>query len=335
MSALVVQDVYKKFGKPGDPFWKRVLKATSPNGKNLPETVQGNGHNGNGNGHHKDLGEPHGQKPEMVKAEGVTAKVNGNGHANGQAKNVVIAVDHVSFTVEKGEIFGVLGPNGGGKSTLIRLISTLLLPDSGKVYVFGLDVEKQPREVQKMINRVSVEASFFKKLSPMENLLYGARLYGLDGKQTRKQVVEILTRLGLEKRSIYSPMEEMSRGMQQKVAIARALLSHPQLLLLDEPTTGLDPRSKREVQAVVQELRKDYGTTILLTTHDMNEAEMLCDRIAIMDSGKVVALDTPAALKQRIPAKDGIAPTLEDVFLELTGKKLVTPEDEEETENQS
>lgn len=327
MSALVVQDVYKKFGKPGEPFWKRMLKATSPKGKNgVPE----NGHNGYGNGQVKALVEPNGHKPDEVKVNGSAAKVNGNG----LAKPAVIAVDHVSFTVEKGEIFGVLGPNGGGKSTLIRLISTLLLPDSGKVYVFGLDVEKQPREVQKMINRVSVEASFFKKLSPMENLLYGARLYGLDGKQTRKQVLEILTRLGLEKRSIYSPMEEMSRGMQQKVAIARALLSHPQLLLLDEPTTGLDPRSKREVQAVVQELRKEYGTTILLTTHDMNEAEMLCDRIAIMDSGKVVALDTPTALKQRIPAKNGVAPTLEDVFLELTGKKLVKPEDEEETEKQ-
>jgi ABC-2 type transport system ATP-binding protein len=124
-------------------------------------------------------------------------------------------------------------------------------------------------------------------------------------------------------------MEEMSRGMQQKVAIARALLSHPQLLLLDEPTTGLDPRSKREVQAVIRELREEFKTTILLTTHDMNEAEMLCDRIAIMDNGKVVALDTPAALKQRIPEKDGKEPTLEDVFLKLTGKQLVNPEEEE------
>ena len=165
------------------------------------------------------------------------------------------------LSVEKGEIFGVLGPNGGGKSTLIRLISTLLLPDSGKIYrVWIMMSRNNAMQVQQMINRVSVEASFFKKLSPMENLLYGARLYGMDGKQTRKQVVEILTRLGLEKRSIYSPMEEMSRGMQQKVAIARALLSHPQLLLLDEPTTGLDPRSKREVQAVIRELREKAWT---------------------------------------------------------------------------
>lgn len=183
-------------------------------------------------------------------------------------------------------------------------------------------------QVQRLINRVSVEASFFKKLSPLENLLYGARLYGLEGKQTHKQVVEILTRLGLEKRSIYSPMEEMSRGMQQKVAIARALLTKPELLLLDEPTTGLDPRSKREVQAIIQEMRKEHGTTMILTTHDMIEAENLCDRIAIMDSGKVVALDTPANLKKRIPPKNGTEATLEEVFLELTGKKLTNPEEE-------
>jgi ABC-2 type transport system ATP-binding protein len=181
-------------------------------------------------------------------------------------------------------------------------------------------------QVQRLINRVSVEASFFKKLSPMENLLYGARLYGLNGRDTRRQVVEILTRLGLEKRSIYQPMEEMSRGMQQKVAIARALLSKPRLLLLDEPTTGLDPRSKREVQAVVRELRDQHGTTILLTTHDMIEAENLCDRIAIIDSGKIVALDVPQYLKQLIPQNDNV-PTLEDVFLELTGKKLVKEEE--------
>jgi ABC-2 type transport system ATP-binding protein len=236
-------------------------------------------------------------------------------------------VDHVSFSVHEGEIFGVLGPNGSGKSTLIRLIATLLLPDSGTVQVFGYDVVRQPMQVQQLINRVSVEASFFKKLSPMENLMYGARLYGMEGRQTRQRVVEILTRLGLEPRTIYKPMEEMSRGMQQKVAIARALLSRPRLLLLDEPTTGLDPRSKREVQSVVRELNQEHGTTILLTTHDMLEAESLCERIAIIDGGKIVALDTPAALRQALP-RNGHEPTLEDVFLELTGKHLVKDDEE-------
>ncbi len=263
-------------------------------------------------------------------SNGQSAGGNGNGH-NGHLHSlpIVVAVDHVSFTVSEGEIFGVLGPNGSGKSTLIRLISTLLLPDGGDVRVFGYDVTRQPMQVQRLINRVSVEASFFKKLSPMENLLYGARLYGMDGGETRRQVVEILTRLGLEKRAIYQPMEEMSRGMQQKVAIARALLSKPRLLLLDEPTTGLDPRSKREVQAVVRELNQQHGTTILLTTHDMLEADELCQRIAIIEGGKIVALDTPAALKQLI-SHNGHEPTLEDVFLELTGKKLVNKDEEDE-----
>ncbi len=243
-------------------------------------------------------------------------------------KMVKVAVDHVSFTVHEAEIFGVLGPNGSGKSTLIRLIATLLLPDAGSITVFGHDVVSQSMQVQRMINRVSVEASFFKKLSPMENLLYGARLYGMDGKETRRKVVEILTRLGLEKNTIGQPMEEMSRGMQQKVAIARALLSQPRLLLLDEPTTGLDPRSKHEVQAVIRELNEKNGTTILLTTHDMSEAEALCHRIAIVDNGKIVALDAPEALKRLIP-RNGHEPTLEEVFLELTGNKLVAEEEEE------
>jgi ABC-2 type transport system ATP-binding protein len=247
--------------------------------------------------------------------------------ANGHKPKKVVAVDHVSFAVQEGEIFGVLGPNGSGKSTLIRLIATLLLPDGGDIQVFEFDVVRQSMKVQQVINRVSVEASFFKKLSPMENLIYGARLYGMNGRDTKRRVVEILTRLGLEERSIYTPMEEMSRGMQQKVAIARALLSKPRILLLDEPTTGLDPRSKREVQAVVRELNEEHGTTILLTTHDMTEADNLCDRVAIMDGGQVVALDTPEQLKRMIPGQNGHEPNLEEVFLELTGKKLVKEED--------
>lgn len=239
---------------------------------------------------------------------------------------VVVAVDHVSFSVKSGEIFGVLGPNGSGKSTLVRLIATLLLPDGGEVSVMGHNVEQNPMQVQRLINRVSVEASFFKKLSPMENLIYGARLYGLQGKDSRKKIVEILSRLGIEEKVLNQPVEELSRGMQQKIAIARALLTQPSVLLLDEPTTGLDPRSKREVQALVQELKEKDGTTILLTTHDMNEAENLCDRIAIMDSGKIVALDTPEKLRALVPSKNGNSPTMEDVFLELTGKKLVEDE---------
>ena len=249
------------------------------------------------------------------------------GNENGHGKT--IAVNSVSLSIRRGEIFGVLGPNGSGKSTLIRLIATLLVPDGGEIMVFGHDVAKEPMAVRRMINRVSVEASFFKKLSPLENLMYGARLYGVNAHEAREQIKVILTRLGLEEKNIYRPMEEMSRGMQQKVAIARAFLSSPILLLLDEPTTGLDPRSKREVQAFVRELRDSHDTTILLTTHDMLEAEALCDRIAIIDGGNIVALDTPENLKKLIPSANGYAPTLEEVFLQLTGKKLVAEDQAE------
>jgi ABC-2 type transport system ATP-binding protein len=286
-------------------------------------------------GHHPDGRAPAVRVDNIYKAFGSDKQrwhwlpwVKEKNGSNGQEKDadepaITVAVDHLNFEIREGEIFGVLGPNGSGKSTLIRLMSTLLLADEGTITIFGHDVETEAMAVQRCINRVSVEASFFKKLSPMENLLYGARLYGLDGKQVRSQVVEILERLSIPKKNIHQPMDEMSRGMQQKVAVARALLSSPMLLLLDEPTTGLDPRSKLEVQAFVRELRDEHGTTILLTTHDMEEADKLCDRIAILDGGAIVALDTPQALKAMVPAQNGHTPTLEDVFLELTGKKLV------------
>lgn len=236
-------------------------------------------------------------------------------------KKRVVAVDSISLTVERGEIFGILGPNGSGKSTLVRLISTLMIPDAGQVRVFGHDVRQEETAVKRLINRVSVDAAFFKKLSPMENLMYAARLYGVSGREAREKIVEILTRLGIEERSIGEPLEEMSRGMQQKVAIARAFLSAPILLLLDEPTTGLDPRSKREVQAFVKEIQANHDATMLLTTHDMNEAEAMCDRIAIIDKGRIVALDTPDGLKAGI-SSNGQPATLEDVFMALTGKQL-------------
>ena len=248
---------------------------------------------------------------------------------NGTGRKPVVAVDGVSLQVRRGEIFGILGPNGSGKSTLVRCIATLLFPDEGQINVFGHDVMKEEMAVKQLINRVSVEASFFKKLTPMENLIYGARLYGLGAKEARERALEVLGRLGLKKEAIFQPMEEMSRGMQQKVAIARALLTQPILLLLDEPTTGLDPRSKREVQAFLEELQATHDTTILLTTHDMQEADALCDRIAILDDGQIVALDTPTGLKALVPRTNGHDPTLEDVFMELTGKRLVKEEESE------
>jgi ABC-2 type transport system ATP-binding protein len=265
----------------------------------------------------------------FVKREGMRWpwKKNGKNGKNGNGRRVITAVDHVGFQVQRREIFGILGPNGSGKSTLVRCLSTLLIPDEGDISVFGHDVAREEMAVKRLINRVSVDASFFKKLTPMENLLYGARLYGLGGQEAKTRALEILERLGLKRETLFQPMEEMSRGMQQKVAIARAFLTEPIVLLLDEPTTGLDPRSKREVQAFVRELRDTHDATILLTTHDMQEADTLCDRIAIIDDGKIVALDTPAGLKGRVNGQDGHEPTLEDVFMELTGKQLVEEED--------
>ncbi len=237
-------------------------------------------------------------------------------------KREVVALDGVSLVVAPGEIFGVLGPNGSGKSTLIRLVSTLLIPDSGEIRVFGHDIVREEAVVKRMINRVSVDAAFFKKFSPLENLSYAARLYGLPMREARVRMRAILARLGLKEEAFTQPMEQLSRGMQQKVAVARGFLTSPILLLLDEPTTGLDPHSKRDVQTFVREIRDTHDATILLTTHDMEEADRLCDRIAVIDNGKIVALGTPAELKRLVKAETGGTPTLEDVFLALTGHRL-------------
>jgi ABC-2 type transport system ATP-binding protein len=241
------------------------------------------------------------------------------------------ALDGVSFQVEEGEIYGVLGANGSGKSTLVRILSTLLLPDRGTVRVFGYDVVKQAAAVRPLLNRVSVDPSFFKPMSAMENLLFFGRAYGLTGAEVRQASTAILTRLGLNEEHAGEPMLHLSRGQQQKVAVARAFLSSPRLLLLDEPTTGLDPRSKREVQSFVAEVRQEQGVTILLTTHDMAEAEALCDRIGFLSGGRLVAEGTPLELRRQVAAGRPIEEVdMETVFIELTGRSI--EEDEEEDE---
>jgi ABC-2 type transport system ATP-binding protein len=246
-----------------------------------------------------------------------------------EAKREVRAVDNVTITVKRREIVGILGANGSGKSTLIRILSTLLIPDTGHVSVFGYDVEKDERMVQRLINRVSVEASFFKKLSPMENLIYAARLYNMPGAEARTKIREILTRLGIKADRIGAPLEHMSRGMQQKVAIARAFLTAPIVLLLDEPTTGLDPRSKLDVQSFVRELREVHDATIIITTHDMDEAEALCDRVAIIDQGRIVALGTIDELKRAVQERtERLTPvSMNEVFMHYTIAHLITDAD--------
>jgi ABC-2 type transport system ATP-binding protein len=239
----------------------------------------------------------------------------------------VAAIKDISFTIERRETVAILGQNGSGKSTLVRLLSTLLLHEGGTARIFGHDVFKEPRAVRRLVNRVSVEASFFKKMSATENLAYAARFYGMGARQTRKKIPVILEGVGfpVERRS--EPMENLSRGMQQKVALARALLTAPILLLLDEPTTGLDPRSKLEVQDYIREIRAGHDATILLCTHDLAEAETLADRVGILDRGRLIALEPAGELKRRYGAE-----TLEEAFFAATGRSFEEEGDDEEEE---
>ena len=236
------------------------------------------------------------------------------------------ALQGVTFTMARGECVAILGQNGSGKSTLVRLLATLLINDGGEARIFGHDAFRETRAIRKLVNRVSVEASFFKKMSAAENLSYAARFYGMTPRQTRHKIPEILGRVGFPPDRRNEAMEHLSRGMQQKVALARALLTSPVLLLLDEPTTGLDPRSKLEVQEFIKEVRRLHDATILLCTHDMNEAEALADRIGILDRGELLFLEPVEDVKQRFGVD-----TLEEAFFAATGR---TFEEENEDDEQ-
>ncbi|HEX3326079.1 MAG TPA: ABC transporter ATP-binding protein [Actinomycetota bacterium] len=236
----------------------------------------------------------------------------------------VPALKDVTFTIAEGECVAILGQNGSGKSTLVRLLSTLLLHDGGSARVFGYDVFENPRPVRRMVNRVSVEASFFKKMSSAENLSYAARFYGMTPSETREKIPEILGKVGFPIERRNESMENLSRGMQQKIALARALLTSPVLLLLDEPTTGLDPRSKLEVQDFIREVRRIHNVTILLCTHDLDEAEKLADRVGILHRGELLSLEPVAKLKERYGAG-----TLEEAFFVATGTSFEHEEDDD------
>jgi len=252
----------------------------------------------------------------------------GRGRERESARRVV---DDVSFEIRRGEIFGVIGANGSGKSTLIRMVSTLLLPDGGDVRIFGLDVVRDSMKVRALINRVSADPSFFRNMTSMENLMFFGRVYGLTPQQVKEHTPAILARLGFEWERALEPMSHLSRGQQQKVAVARAFLTSPVLMLLDEPTTGLDPRSKRDVQAFIREVQRDHDATILLTTHDMEEAELLCDRISFISNGRIAAEGTPLELRRLVAGGRPIESiNMETVFMELTGHAV--EEDEEPVE---
>ena len=232
-----------------------------------------------------------------------------------------VAVDGVSFSVLPGEVLGILGPNGAGKTTTVEILEGLRTADAGSVTVAGVDVLRHPAAVKRLIGVQLQASSFFDHLSLAELLeLFGA-VYGV-----RPDAPALLQRVGLGDRA-GSPVAELSGGQQQRFAVAAALVNHPEILFLDEPTTGLDPQARRHMWDLVRSFRDD-GTTVVLTTHSMEEAELLCDRVAIMDAGRIVALDRPDALVTalldrgfRRERQERLA-TLEDVFLDITGHDL-------------
>jgi ABC-2 type transport system ATP-binding protein len=228
------------------------------------------------------------------------------------------AVEDVSFSVGRGELFGLLGPNGAGKTTTVKMLSTLLLPSGGTISILGLDAVKQTHEVRKRIGFTFGGArGLYGRLSANDNLKYFAELYELEPAVTRKRVPELLELVGLTGRG-EDRVETFSSGMQQRLHLARALLHDPEVIFLDEPTVGIDPVGARELRKTVKEL-VSRGKTILLTTHYMAEAEELCDRIAIIKQGNIVALDTPSALKQRINAE-----TLIDLQVKAESAAILT-----------
>ncbi len=234
-----------------------------------------------------------------------------------------VALDCGSFQVCYGEILGIVGAKNSGLSAMARSIADRLVADSGHVTVSGRNVLRDEVAVKRLINRVLADAVLFNRLTPMQILIYGARLYGLGEQAARGCAWEVLKQIGLDEHEIFSPLEETSAHIQQQVVAACASLTQPALLLLNEPTTGLPANNKQQMQSLMKELRDVYNATILLTTRDAREAGALCDRVAILDEGRIVALDTPARLKSRATRTNGHAPTLEDVFVELTGKQLV------------
>jgi ABC-2 type transport system ATP-binding protein len=220
------------------------------------------------------------------------------------------AVDEIDLHVERGEIFGLLGPNGAGKTTTQRMLATLLVPTAGTAHVLGVDVVRDPRAVRRRMGAVLSDGrSLYWKLTARENLEYFSALYHVPPGEAKTRIASVLQTVRLEDRAD-DYVERFSSGMRQRLVLARALLPDPELLLLDEPTVGLDPQSARDLRERVSALR-DQGRTVLLTTHYMEEADQLCDRIAIVDHGRIVALDTPAGLKRTIAAT-------EVVRLELT-----------------
>ncbi len=233
----------------------------------------------------------------------------------------LVAVDDVSFTVQQGEVFGMLGPNGAGKTTTIEILEGMRRADSGTAFIGGIDVHKDPKKVKSIIGVQLQSTAFFDYLSVAETIKLYGELYGENA-----DVDAILEEVELtDRRKAY--FKQLSGGQKQRMSIAVALVNKPQVLFLDEPTTALDPQARRHMWELIQRIRST-GTTIMLTTHYMEEAEELCDRVAIMDRGKIVQLDSPEALVEQLLSTGFSKPreikpaNLEDVFISLTGRSL-------------
>jgi ABC-2 type transport system ATP-binding protein len=228
------------------------------------------------------------------------------------------AVDGVSFSIAKGEIFGLLGPNGAGKTTTIRMLSTVLPADKGEIIIGGHSVKSDAEAVRSLIGVCPQELALYEDLSAFDNMVFFGRMAGMEGKEAKIQAMRNLKLMGLETRA-KGKVGKFSGGMKRRINLAIALMGSPRLLFLDEPTVGIDPQSRNHIFQNVLELQKG-GLTVLYTTHYMEEADRLCQRIAIMDGGQIIALDTPYNLKSKIGSPDRV--TLEDVFLNLTGRSL-------------
>ena len=230
----------------------------------------------------------------------------------------LVAVNGLSLLIEKGEMFGLLGPNGAGKSTTIKMLTTLLPPSEGTALVDGFDICHQAATVRRIIGYVPQMLSADGTLTGMENLLIFARLYDLPRRERRARVQEALDFMGLAD-AAHRLVREYSGGMIRRLEIAQSMLHQPHVLFLDEPTVGLDPAARRTVWDHIKELCSQTGATVILTTHQMEEADILCDRIAIMHRGNLVALGTPQELKAGIGQG---AASLDDVFIHYTGSNL-------------
>jgi len=229
----------------------------------------------------------------------------------------LVAVDRLEFSAASGSIFGLLGPNGAGKSTLIKMLTTLLPPTSGTALVAGFDIVKKPADVRRNIGYVSQMLSADGDLTGYENLLISAKLYGIHGKERERRIGEAFEFMDLSE-AAEKRVKHYSGGMIRRLEIAQSMLHRPDVLFLDEPTIGLDPVAKRSVWERIRELRQQFGTTILMTTHDMEEADGLCDTVAIMHQGHIASLGSPAALKAEV----GPEATLDDVFIRSTGASI-------------